>query len=95
MASVQHKGAHRGFSWQILGGGHGGSPEAESLLIIFKQKRGQNVRIHFHFKLFKVIARPRLRGRLLLAAMNRPLFYVGRLIRPCITLLQHVYSVYR
>jgi len=33
-----------------------------------------------------VIASPRVRGRLLLAAMNRPLMlvYVGRPVRPCL-----------
>jgi len=52
-------GAHSGSSWQIPGGSrtHGGSPEAESFLIIFKQKRGQQLRIYFNFE---VIARPRV-----------------------------------
>ena len=35
--------------------GNGVSPETETLLIIFKQKRCQKLRIHFNFQ---VIARP-------------------------------------
>jgi len=36
-----------------------------------------------------VIARPRVQGRLLLAAINRPLIlvYVGRSVRPCLSAL--------